>query len=64
LAHDAAAKSEESLNAHRTPLTGGGYVLHGDPNRTSMKEALIAIACCGIYFEAVMKIVYREAKAA
>jgi hypothetical protein len=63
IAHEAAARSRESLNANRTPKPNGepGFILHGD-NQVSFKQALIAVAFSGIYLEALIKIVAREAK--
>jgi hypothetical protein len=66
MAREAAAQSLESLDAHRTPHPDGrpGYTLRWDENQVSFKQALIAIAFSGIYLEALMSIVTREAKRA
>jgi hypothetical protein len=63
MAEEAATKSLESLNAHRTPKPNGepGFILRGD-NRVSFKQALIAIAFSGIYLEALLAIATREAR--
>lgn len=64
IAEEAAAKSLKSLDEHRTPKPNGepGFILH-EVNGVSFKEALIAIAFSGIYLEALMAIVQRQAKA-
>jgi hypothetical protein len=64
MAEEAAAKSLESLNAHRTPKPNGetGFINHPDPDRVSMKQALIAIAFSGIYLEALIRIAKLDAK--
>ena len=66
IVEEAAAKSQKSLEAHRTPKPDGqaGFVLHHDPDRVSFKEAMIAIAFGGIYLEALMALVACEAKKA
>lgn len=64
MAEEAAARSLESLNAHRTPKPNGepGFILSPDPERTSMKQALIAIAFAGMYLEALIRIATRQAR--
>jgi hypothetical protein len=63
MAEEAAAKSLEDLNGHRTPKQDGkGFINHPDGKRTSFKEGMIAIAFSGMCLEALIRIATRQAR--
>jgi hypothetical protein len=64
MAEEAAAKSLQSLNLHRTLKPNGepGFIMRADPDRVSMKQGLIAIAFAGMYLEALIRISTRKAR--
>lgn len=59
IAEEALETSKQHYEAARRPRPDGqpGYVITHDPDRTSFKQSLIAIAFAGIYLDALLYIV-------
>lgn len=56
IAEEAHAEAQRLDSTAKTPKPDGspGYVIALDPNRSSFKQSLIAIAFSGVYFEALL----------
>jgi hypothetical protein len=61
IANDSHAEMTRQFNAGRRPKPDGspGFIVTYDPSRSSFKQALICIAFCAMYFEALVYLVAR-----
>src|SRR5437870_4473242 len=56
IAKEALGESQRIAASQRSPRPGGGFIIQYDPDGTSFKQSLIAIAFAGIYLDALLHI--------